>query len=85
MSRQSFLCHDRNSSLSWSHAENFVATIKHLSQLTCVITLPFSVVIEFSFIATEFICYLQSLMLRQSKDCCDKVPLPFAFINVVTE
>ena len=26
MSRQSFLCHDRDSSLSWSHVENFVAT-----------------------------------------------------------
>ena len=56
--------------------------LKTLSQLACVITLPYSVVTESSFVMIEFIYYLHFFMLRQSKDCCDKVPLPFAFINV---
>ena len=51
-----FPCHDRNASLSWSHVENFVATKQHLSKLTCVISLPFFVAIEMSFVVTEFIC-----------------------------
>ena len=58
---------------------------KHLSQLTCVITLPYSVVTESSFVMTEFICYIHSFMLRLNKDCHDKVPLSFSLFNVATE
>ena len=57
--------------------------LKTLSQLTCVITLPYYVATESSFVVIEFICYLHSFMLQQSNDCHDKVPLSFALINVV--
>ena len=55
------------SSLSWFHAENFVATLKHLSQLTCVISLPFSVVTKLSFVAAEFICQSSAFYVATEK------------------
>ena len=55
MSRQDFICCDRNSFLNWLGSENFVATYKHLSQLTCVVVLEFSITTKLSFVATKFI------------------------------